>query len=230
MLGLLTLMITVHAFGQQSVPVPDPAPAVEPEPKRLLWIIPNFRTAPVLANYRPITPSEKFKIATLDAFDRGTVALALAVGGVGQLSNSNPSFGQGVAGYAHYAVTSYSDYVIGDFMTESVFPTILHQDPRYFRRGIGSTWSRLGYSIGQTFWTHNDSGKGQFNFSEIGGNSAAVAIGMSYYPDNRTAGNATKQLGIQLGIDTGSNILKEFWPDLQRKLSRKPKGGAVAGK
>jgi hypothetical protein len=106
-------------------------------------------------------------------------------------------------------------------MTEAVFPTLLHQDPRYFRRGIGSGWSRLGYAMGQIFWTHRDSGGTQFNYSEIIGNSTAVAISNAYYVDNRTATDAASKLGVQLGFDMASNILKEFWPDLERKFRRK---------
>jgi hypothetical protein len=196
--------------------------------KRIFWIIPNFRTSPTLKEYKPLTPKEKLTIAAQDFFDRGTVALALAFAGEGQLSNSNRPFGQGVAGYARYAGTAYADFVIGDFMTESIFPTILHQDPRYFRRGVGSGWSRLGYACGQIFLTHHDSGRSQFNFSEIIGNSAAVAISNAYYTDNRTASNGISKLGVQLSVDMASNILKEFWPDLSQKLSRKPHAKAAA--
>jgi len=190
-------------------------------PKRILWVIPNFRTSPTLEEYKPLTPKEKFRIASLDSFDRGTVALAAAFAGEGQLNNSTRAFGQGVAGYARYFGTSYADFVIGDYMTEAIYPMLLHQDPRYFRRGVGSGWSRLGYAVGQIFWTHKDSGGTQFNFSEVAGNSTAVAISMAYYPDGRTAANAVQGLGTQLAVDTASNILKEFWPDLERKLSRK---------
>jgi hypothetical protein len=73
-------------------------------------------------------------------------------------------------------------------MTEAVFPTLLHEAPRYFRRGAGSAWSRLRYAAGHTLWTHRDSCGMQFNYSEIVGNSAAVAISNAYYTDNRTAG------------------------------------------
>ena len=149
------------------------------------------------------------------------MALAAVFAGFGQINNTNPSFGQGVEGYAHRLGTGYADFVVGNFMTEGIYPTILHQDPRYFRRGTGSGFSRLGYSIGQTFITHGDSGHTQFNFSEIVGNSTAVAIGMSYYPDNRTAHDAVTQLGTQLLVDTAANVLKEFWPDLDRKLLHK---------
>src|SRR5208282_4316779 len=158
--------------------------------KRILWVIPNFRTTEMPEEYKPISPKEKFKIAGLDAWDRGTVALAVAFAGESQISNSEPAFDQGVAGYARRFGTAYADFVIGDYMTEAIYPIILHQDPRYFRKGTGSGVSRLGYAVGQIFWTHKDSGGTQFNYSEVIGNSTAVAISMAYYPDGRTAADA----------------------------------------
>ena len=75
--------------------------------------------------------------------------------------------------------------------------------------------------MGQIFWTHRDSGGTQFNYSEIAGNSVAVAISNSYYADNRNARDAVSKLGMQIGVDMAANVLKEFWPDLQRKFRRK---------
>src|SRR5207302_7759242 len=152
----------------------------EPEEKRLFGIIPNYRTAPSLVHYQPLSTSEKFKLASQDAFDRGTFLLAAAFAGEGQLTNGNPSFGQGVKGYAHYFVTSYADWAIGDYMTEAILPAMLHQDPRYFRKGTGTGFQRLTYAMRQIFWTHTDSGGHMFNFSELGGNAAAVAISQAY--------------------------------------------------
>jgi hypothetical protein len=191
------------------------------QPKRIFWIIPNYRTSPSLMNYEPLTTREKFKIAVEDSFDPGTIALAAAFAGQGQISHANPSFGQGVKGYAHYFVTSYGDLVIGDWMTEALYPALLHQDPRYFRRGTGSVPSRLLYAVGQIFWTHTDSGGKQFNYSELLGNATAAAISNAYYPDSRTAGEAAVRYGTQIGLDMGGNILKEFWPDIYDKLARK---------
>jgi hypothetical protein len=191
------------------------------ENTRILGIIPNYRTFPSLQNYQPLTIREKLKLASEDAFDRGTVVLAALVGGEAQLTNANRSFGQGGLGFGRYFGAAYGDFVIGDYMTEGIFPSLLGQDPRYFRRGTGSGWSRLAYSMGQIFWTHTDSGGTQFNYSEVMGNSTAVAISEAYYADNRTASDAVSKLGMQLGFDVASNILKEFWPELQRKLKRK---------
>lgn len=223
LLLLLPVLLTTASAqntGADRVVAEQTAPT--PPSKRLFGIIPNYRTSPTLDQYTKLTAGAKFKMATEDTFDRGTFLLAAAFAGEGQLTNANPSFGQGVKGYAHRLVTSYADFGIGNYMTEAVFPTVLHQDPRYFRKGTGSGFSRLGHAVGQIFWTHTDSGGRMFNFSEIGGNAAAVGISQAYYPDQRGAGNVVSKLAIQVGLDTASNVLKEFYPDLIRKLSRKP--------
>jgi len=210
-------LATFIATGQDASS--DSAP--QPESKRILGIIPNYRTFPSLTGYKPLTTGEKFKLASEDSFDRGTVALAGLFAGEGQLTNGNRAFGQGAAGYGRYFGAAYGDLVIGNYMSEAVFPSPFHQDPRYFRRGTGSGLSRLGYAIQQTFWTHRDSGGTQFNYSEIVGNSVAVATSNAYYADNRTARDAVSKLGLQIGVDMTANILKEFWPELRRKLQRK---------
>lgn len=204
------------AIASSSLPADQPT-----ESKRILGIIPNYRTSASLRNYRPLTTSEKFKVASEDAFDRGTIGLAAIFGAESQLTNANRAFGQGGAGFGRYFGAAYGDLVIGDYMTEAVFPTVLRQDPRYFRRGKGSKWSRLGYAMGQIFWTHTDAGGMQFNYSEIVGNSAAVAVSQAYYKDDRTATDAASMLGVQVAVDMTANVLKEFWPEIQRTFQRK---------
>jgi hypothetical protein len=229
--GVVFTFLVSMARAQSTLPADPDRAAIAPknennnlapsESKRILGVIPNYRTSPSLQNYEPLTNGEKFKIASEDAFDRGTVGLAVLFGGESQLTNSNRAFGQGGAGFGRYTGAAYGDLVIGDYMTEAIFPIVLHQDPRYFRRGTGSGWSRLGYAVGQIFWTHRDSGGTQFNYSEVIGNSTAVAISQAYYVDNRNVADAASKLGMQLGVDTAANIIKEFWPDLERKLRRK---------
>jgi hypothetical protein len=216
---------------------PQPGPHIDAEridtsenqSRHILGLIPNYRTFPSLQNYKPLTIGQKFKIASEDSLDRGTFALAAAFGGLGQLTNSNKSFGQGAAGSAKYFGASYGDLLIGNYMTEAVYPSILHQDPRYFRRGAGSGRSRFAYAISQVVWTHRDSGGTQFNFSEWLGNSTAVAISNAYYPDHRSAGGSISKLTMQVAVDAVGNVLKEFWPDLQRKFSKKSPNQPAAG-
>jgi hypothetical protein len=190
----------------------------EPPPGHLLGLIPNFRTTGETGQYTPLSAKEKFRIAKEDSFDRGTVALGAIIAANNQLTRSQPAFGNGPAAYARYCSAGYGDLVIGNFMTEGIFPTLLHHDPRYFRRGSGTRWSRLGAAVGQIFWTRTDSGGHEFNYSEFGGNSAAVAISMAYYPASRQASDAASQLGVQIALDVAGNILKEFWPQGKRSL------------
>jgi hypothetical protein len=208
------------ACGQEAarVAVPDEAQQQQRD-KRIFWIIPNYRTYPTTQDYHPLITREKFRIARQNLFDPGTFALAAIFAGKDQLTNANPSFGQGTAGYAHRFVTSYADWAIGNSMTDAVMPTLLHQDSRYFRLGQGGGFRRLGHAVSQVFWTRMDSGGHMVNFSEILGNAAAVGISNAYYPDGRTAGDNLNRLGVQIGLDAAGNILKEFWPDLHRKLS-----------
>jgi hypothetical protein len=219
-LVLVGLCFTLPAQQSADRGVAEAPKSAEPQEKRLFGIIPNYRTSPSLAHYQPLSASEKFKLATQDAFDRGTFLLAAGFAGEGQLTNANPSFGQGLKGYGHYFVTAYADWATGDYMTEAVFPVMLHQDPRYFRKGTGSGFHRITYALSQVFWTHTDSGGHMVNFSEIGGNAAA-AMSQAYYPDNRSAASAASKLAIQIGVDMASNVMKEFYPDLRRWLSKK---------
>lgn len=206
-----------------SAPVtPTPGtPASDDGPKRIFFIIPNYRTAALPNPYVPLTTKEKWSIATQDSLDRGAFLLAAAFGTEAFLTKANRSFGQGAEGYAHYFVTSYADWAIGNYMTEAIFPTVFHQDPRYFAKLTGTKKSRLAYAVGQIFITHNDHGKRVFNVSELGGNLTASAVSFAYYPDSRNTGELMTKWGTQVGVDMASNVLKEFWPDIHRSLFTK---------
>jgi hypothetical protein len=217
------------ATGQANRTIPAQSPGPQELPKRIFWIIPNYRSHPSFNAAKPLSTGAKFKLAALDSFDPGTFLTAGALAGIGQASNSTKSYGQGIAGYGRYYGSAYGNIMIGNFMTEAIFPSVFKQDPRYFRRGTGSTWSRLGYAMGQIFITHGDNRRTQFNFSEFLGNSTAVAISTAYVPDNRTAADAARQLGTQLGIDMAGNILKEFAPDLHRRTSGKKHARSYSG-
>jgi hypothetical protein len=186
-----------------------------------LGIFPNHNASPCLSPYVPISVRDKFKIASEDAFDPGGIVVAALTGGSAQLFNSNRPFGQEASGYSRYVGAAYANHVIGDFLTEGVYPSLLHQDPRYFRKGTGSTSSRVRYALSRIFWTQTDVGGTAFNYSRMLGASSTVAISSLYYANHREAEASAVGFGAQLGGTMAANILKEFWPDLSRKFSRK---------
>jgi hypothetical protein len=228
--AVLSLTASI-CFAQSGVapspplPAPAPQPAQQP-PKRILGIIPNYRTTPATAKYIPLSTHEKWKLAAQDTFDPGSFILAAGFAVQADLSRDEPSFGHGVPAYARYFGTAYGDVAISNFMSEAIYPSLLHEDPRYFRLGTGSNRTRLWHAVSWTFWTRTDSGGHQFNFSEIAGNATAAAIGTAYYPSKRSAGDAASRFGVQIGLDMLGNILKEFWPDVDGKFRHKPKSAS----
>src|ERR1035438_5002740 len=78
---------------------------------------------------------------------------------------------------------------------------VAHQDPRYFRSGEGSIKGRAWYALTRIVVARMDSGRNSLNFSEWGGNAAAVAISNAYYPDTRTAADNAQRLLIACGTD-----------------------------
>ena len=189
-----------------------------PGGKRVFGVLPNYRTIDQSQVKGPLTAGQKFTIANKDSFDYPLVLLAGGLGGIGQWSNQNPSFGQEMGGFGKRLVTGFVDQTLGNIMTEGLFPSVLHEDPRYYRRSTGSTWSRTAYALSRLFVTPTDAGGLTFNYSEWAGNATATAISNVYYPDGRTAVANIGKLGVQIGLDGFALVLKEFWPDIKHDL------------
>jgi hypothetical protein len=196
--------------------------AAPPRDKRVFGVIPNYRTAEASAPFHPISRREKMKIAKQDSFDWPVFLTAGAFAGLYHLQDQNPSFGQGMSGYGKRYGGAYGDQLTGNLFTEGIMPSLLHQDPRYFRLGKGSFGRRMCYALSRVVITKNDSGRRAFNFSEWSGNSISVALSNSYYPDTRTASDNAERLAVAVGTDAVGNVLKEFWPDVKGRFHRKP--------
>jgi len=202
--------------------IPAPAPPVQaPEDKRIFGVLPNNRTTEASIPFHRISAKQKMTIAFKDSFDWPVYLTSGAFAGLYHLENQNPSFGQGVEGYAKRFWTAYGDQMIGNMMTEGIVPSLVHQDPRYFRLGEGSKWSRTLYALKAIVIDKTDSGHSTFNLPEWGGNALAVAISNAYYPDTRNASDNVQRLLIACGTDAFSNVLKEFWPDVKRHFQKK---------
>jgi hypothetical protein len=243
---LLSGLLTVPLWGQAQTPAQNQAPGQPPAQSadgvkddtqnggkkppagtskdRLFFLLPNFLTLENAGHVPPLTAAQKFKASARGTFDPIEFAWYAALAGIGQAQNSEPSFGQGAEGYAKRYGVEFADGTIENIMAQAVFPSLLHQDPRYFQMGKGGFWRRSGYAIERVFVTRSDSGHKQFNFSEILG--AATASGIStftYHPKgDRNLGTAVDVAGTQVAFDCLSYFVKEFWPDLRRKL-HKPK-------
>jgi hypothetical protein len=199
------------------------APASGTSNDRLMFALPNFLTLENGANVPPLTTGQKFRVVVRSSFDYVAIPWYGLQAGISQAENSEPGYGQGAVGYGKRFGAAAADGTIENFMTSSIFPSVFHEDPRYFQLGKGSFVHRAGYSVSRILVTRTDSGHQQFNISEIIGSALAASISTySYHPRaDKTIVNTAEVWGNEVSYDTLTIVLKEFWPDIRRAIRKK---------
>ncbi len=191
------------------------------QPKRILGIIPNFRAVSANAHLPPLSFKSELWLASQDTFDYSNVIFVGALAGVGMAGKSEPAFGQGAEGFGKYYWHIFVDGGVENYMTEAIVPVATREDPRYYTMGEGGFLKRAGYAASRLFVTRTNSGRSTFNLSEIVGAGAAAGIGNTYYPAESNPWVKTYQRwGTQVALDGFFNVLKEFWPDIDRAVFR----------
>ena len=189
---------------------------------RIFEVMPNYGTVEGAEIIPRLSTGKKFKLATAGVFDYFTYPFIGSLAAIGQMNNSPKSWGQGWGAYGKRYGASFADNGIGTYMTTAVFPSILREDPRYYQRGEGRFAHRAFYSISRLFVTRTDSRHTRFNFSEIVGNAVAGGISNIYHPpEDRTLSRNLNTWGMLIMWDGVSNEMKEFWPDIRRKVFHK---------
>lgn len=187
--------------------------------KRILFIIPNFRSVSADVKLPPTTSREKFKIFLEDSFDYSAFVEVALLAGNSDRDRSEPEFHHGAAAYARYYWHSFADNVDGNLMTEYLVPMASREDPRYYTLGHGGVLRRSVYSVSRLIVTRDNQGNATPNLAEVVGNGAAAGVSNLYYPSpERTWTKTGQRWVLQVGIDGVSNLVKEFWPDINAKL------------
>jgi hypothetical protein len=181
------------------------------EKQRVLGFIPNFYVSYV-PNAVALPTKLKFQLAWKSVIDPVSFGITGVVAGLEQADNYFAGYGQGAAGYARRYGAAYGDLVSGTFIGGAILPALLHQDPRYFYKGTGTTKSRLLYAIAMSVVCKGDNGRWQANYSGIIGGLAAGGISNLYYPANSRIGLSLTFENALIGIGGGaaSNIIQEF--------------------
>jgi hypothetical protein len=189
---------------------------------RIFEVLPNYGTVENAHELPPLTTGQKYRLATAGVFDWAAYPFNGLLAAIDQAKNEPKSWGQGWGAYGQRYGASFADNSIGTYMTTAVFPSLLHEDPRYYQLGIGSFKRRAYHAVNRLFVTRTDSGKERFNYSESVGNAAAAAISNIYHaPEDRTVSRNLTTFAFLIFYDGVSNELKEFWPDIRRKVFHK---------
>jgi hypothetical protein len=162
---------------------------------------------------------DKFKLFVVETVDPLTVLDVAFSAGLSQARNSDPQFGQGTLGYAKRFGASLADQASGYFFKDFAYPTLFFEDPRYYRLGHGNAGPRLLHAVEHSVLAHRENGATIFNFSEWLGTITAASLANLYHPGNRRGFAPTAgRVGYAVGSDIGYDVLREFFPEIARKL------------
>jgi hypothetical protein len=181
--------------------------------------------APPDTNVCPLTAHQKLMVWVKRSYSPANLLAAGVDAAVWQATDTDRrGYGQGWEAYGARYGAEMANIESTRFFQSFLLPSILKQDPRYFRRGHGGFGSRFAYSISRVLVTRSDAGRKQFNFSAVGGAFAAAALSNTYMPDvDRDPGRTMASAGLTIANTAGWNLLSEFGPDIWRKLRGKKK-------
>jgi hypothetical protein len=192
------------------------------EQQRVFSVIPNFY---VTYEHRPapLTSKLKFQLALKALTDPVTLAGFGLNAAIYQAVGYPSGYGQGWGPYGQRLGATFAGGYTKILLGDAVFASVLHQDPRYFYQGTGTTKSRLLHALETPIITRGDDGHREVNWSEILGDLSSGAIAEAYYPSqNRGAGVVVRSALIGAGGRAALGIVQEFvlhkWTD--RKSSQ----------
>jgi hypothetical protein len=175
---------------------------------------------PNLGEWKPLTAREKFDVFLHSTYSPRTFANAAIDEAADRAKGrQNREYETGLLGagqrYGINLATTETDV----FFQRFLFPTLLKQDPRYFRNPDLPFLKRALYSMTRVLITRTDSGGQTFNSSRILSIAATRAVNDLYVPGERQGMHPIGAcVSFTLLRDAGLNLVHEFWPDLRRKF------------
>ena len=200
----------------------DPRPALNEN--RILGVIPNYQTvSDSSAPVRPLRAREKWSLFVKETVDPFNIVNAALGSGFSQAGNETPKYGVGGAAFGMRFGAALADFATQNFFSAGVLATVLHQDPRYFRKGPqAGLFRRIAYSASRIVVARQDSGAAAFNASGVLGMMLGIGASNLYYPTASMRSSVmVDRLFTSLTGSLSGNLLAEFWPDVERKLMRK---------
>jgi hypothetical protein len=129
-------------------------------------------------------------------------------------------WGKNRHGFEKRAASLYGQFVIGVLIEDGV-KAVHHEDTSYRRRGYGNFFGRTGYVIVHTVLARKDDGHLTMAYSLPANAYGSWAIATLWSPrELRTPGSIFEWGSAGVGVGAGTNLLKEFWPDIKRVFKK----------
>ena len=178
--------------------------------------VPHYKPGTVLCS---LELKDKFLLFVRESYDPVIFLNSGFNAGIDQADDEDPTFGQGMAGYGKRFAATYADQASFRFFKDFAYPTIFHEDPRYYRLGAGNGGKRFLHVVEHAFVAHEDNGERMFNFSEWLGTVSAVSLSNMYHPGNeRGFVPSAESVGFSVLSDMGFDTLREFWPEISHEF------------
>jgi hypothetical protein len=178
--------------------------------QRVGGVIPNFYSS-YDWHAPPMQAKQKFQLSARSLIDPVSFLTVAGIAGAEQNRNVFPAYGSGIEGYGKRYGAALANHVTGNLLAKALYPSIFHQDPRYFYKGTGSGNSRAFYAVSSAFVTRGDSGHRMPNYSHILGGFTAAAISNLYYPKSDRGASLVLYNGLaDIGADAVANLVREF--------------------
>jgi hypothetical protein len=131
----------------------------------------------------------------------------------GEAINSPREWGRGIDGFGKRAGSSFAKRAVKATVELGVSEWT-HEDLHFRRLGEGSFFGRVKHSMLGTFWVRRDNGMGHtLAVGRITGAFAAGQVARTWMPARvATFGAGMQSFGGTLGLDVGTDLVREFWP------------------
>src|SRR6476620_7460553 len=179
------------------------------------------KTAPSLNEWQPLTAREKFNVFLHSTYSPRTFANAAIDEAADRAKGKhlNREYETGFRGVGQRYGINLATNATDVFFQRFLFPTLLKQDPRYFRNPDLPFFQRALYAMSRVVITRTDNGGQTFNSSRILSIAASRAVADLYVPGERQGMNPIGAcVSFTLLRDAGMNLAHEFWPDVRRKF------------
>lgn len=141
--------------------------------------------------------------------------------GFEQGTDGNPKFGADSGAFGERLGAAFIRDAGMRFFVSSLFPVVLHEDPRYFRKASGRIVPRGLYAGEQALLTRTGTGKITPNYSDLLGHLAACALTLAYYPAPSANGRVVLEAWTtSIAGEAGNNLILEFWPSIAKHWRR----------
>jgi hypothetical protein len=219
---------SLHASGKNQQPCDfirsigpiyfDPNKVDQPRPRCSELVYPYQRfletNIPIPLNWK-----QKGYLAAHFTTDPASLGTIVGISAISIAADPHTAYGPGLKGFGQLAGISVLQNATAEFFGTFAVPSLMHQDPRYYRMPNKPFKKRILYSITRSYISRSDEGKTIPNYGVLAAYPIIGELSNLYVPGLETDGPSTaKRVLTGLALDPVNNLVNEFLPDVAKRV------------